>query len=294
VRVEEKQIITAVGVAGHAGMPVPPPSTPMPPGPASLDLVTLGGEESANGTEGQSLDVVIDRCPDRVLASVTLPIMRTAGVRILAAGLAAEGTRLDVARALAVAGVPRPTCLVAFSEESGVEAANRIGYPSTLLPLAPGSETTAMLDQDTADAVIEHRVVLGKGPASVVLIQQGAPRDDERTIVHVVGGRAIAVDGNVTEVGAVAIAEHAARVVGASIVAVELVRLAGKIVVWDLHPVADFRKARLTGEQTIGEAIAELAIAGDDIIESVQSSASRLSNRLVRDAEVRHDVVLSA
>ncbi|CAN0469669.1 unnamed protein product, partial [Phaeothamnion confervicola] len=82
--------------------------------------------------------------------------------------------------------------LIAFSEESGIEAARRIGFPATLMPLTPGESGTTLHDEDTADAVIEHRVVLGTDSEAIVLIQAGAPAATERTTIHVVGGRAIA------------------------------------------------------------------------------------------------------
>lgn len=292
VRVEEKQIIAAVGVAGGAGMPVPPPSTPLPPGPASLDLATLGVDSV--GETVPSLEAVIDRCQSRTIAAITLPILRAAGIRVLDAGIAAAGSRLDVARVLALAGIPRPASLIGFSEESGNAAAAQLGYPSTLLPLLPGSATTSLLDADTADAVIEHRIVLGTASEALVLMQAGAPGEGERTRVHVVGGRAIAFEGAAVGGDALAMAEAAAHAVGASLVTVELAHAGGETVVWDLHPVADFRRAQNLGEQSVASAIAGLVTEASLSANGAERHLGEVPPRAIWNAEVRHGVVLSA
>ncbi len=263
VRVEEKQIIAAIGEAGFVAVPVPPASAPLPPGPASPEFAMLG--ETLNAKTGemlrQSVQVIVDRAVNRSVAAATLPLVRLGGIRTIDAGVAATGTRLQVAAALAVAGVPRPASLIGFSEASSNAAVTSLGYPSTLLGLTPGSSTTDLHDADTADAVIEHRVVLGDDSEAIILLQAGAPRDDQRSLVHVVDGRAIALSGiDVTDDG-LAIAEQVARVLQAPMVTVELAHTEGGLVVWDVFPVSDFRQARLLGDQSVAEAIAKAAIA---------------------------------
>lgn len=308
VRVEEKQIIAAVGVAGAAGMPVPPPSTPLPPGPASLDLATLGiATVSTSSTDDvvidSTLSALIDRCQNRTIAAISLPILRASGITVLDAGLAADRNRLDVARVLATAGIARPETLIAFSEDSGIEAARRIGFPATLMPLTPGVSGTTLHDEDTADAVIEHRVVLGSDAEAIVLIQSGAPALAERTTVHVVGGKAIAFDGVAPDATAIALAEEAARVIGAGIAGIEIATVGGHQVVWDVQPVAEFRQATLLGGESMADAIARVALdtrAATARIGALGATvnaihAGRLTNgRWDAEREALHDVVLSA
>lgn len=298
VRVEEKQIIAAVGMAGAVGLCVPPPSTAMPPGPAMLDFASLGIDHAAAVVEtpglDRSLSAVIDRCQNRTIAAVALPILRASGILVLDAGMVAERSRLDVARALNAAGIPRPNCMVGFSEESGVAAARAVGFPSTLLPLTAGSTTTSLLDSDTAEAVIEHRVVLGRSTETIVLIQAGSPSAAERTLVHVVGGRAVAIEN--ASVGAVGLkmAEQAADAVGASIISVELAMLDGTLVVWDLHPVGDFRLATVLGTQSVAEAIVDLAMNGIRSASFAQRNPKGVVPRSSWDVEERHGVALTA
>ena len=260
VRMEEKQIITALGDAGAVAMPIPPASMPLPPCPALQHLAALGNGSEQFGDEGSVPRVIIDRAANRAVATSMLPILKCAHVDIIDAGLAATGSRLDVAAALTRAGLPRPASLVAFSEHSGVEAAATVGYPATLLPMTPGSAPTIMLDSDTAEAVIEHRIVLGEESEAVVLIQAGAPDANSGVRLHVVDGVAIAFDGTRPTAEAVDLAQRAADAIDASLISIDIATVAGQTVVWDVLPVADFRKSTTLGDTPVSEAIATLAM----------------------------------
>jgi glutathione synthase/RimK-type ligase-like ATP-grasp enzyme len=255
VRVEEKQLIETIGAAGFVAVPVPPASVPLPPGPASSGGSMLGDLLGAavNGQHG-TIEAVIDRAANRSVAAATLSLLRAAGITTFDAGIAATGTRLDVAAALTAAGLARPTSLVGFSEETSIAAANRLGFPAVMLGLQSGSSATVLHDADTADAVIEHRVVLGTPDEAVVLIQAGNP--EQRSVVHVVGGRAIAYDGARPGFRTISIAETAAEILGASLVSVEVAMTHEGLVVWDVKPVAEFRHAQQLGELSVAEAVA--------------------------------------
>jgi [lysine-biosynthesis-protein LysW]--L-2-aminoadipate ligase len=258
VRVEEKQIIGAIGAAGFAAVPVPPASTPLPPGPASSGGSMLGDllGASTNGQQAK-LWALVDRASNRSVASATLPMLRAAGVAIVDAGMAATGSRIDVASALSAAGVARPATLVGFSEETSMAAASRLGYPAVMLGLQPGSSSTVLHDADTADAVIEHRVVLGNESEAIVLIQAGAPTPEQRSVVHVVGGRAIAFSGAVPGIRTISLAEAAASALRASFVAVDIVLTDEGLVVWDVLPVAEFRQSVQLGDLSVADALAQ-------------------------------------
>jgi hypothetical protein len=135
-----------------------------------------------------------------------------------------------------------------------------VGYPATLLPMIHGTATTVLLDEDTADAVIEHRVVLGTADEAIVLVQAGAPADDAFARFHVVDGEAIAFDGEFLMDGAADLAGRAARAIDAAVVAIDIAIVNGQMVVWDALPVADFRKSTTIGGKTMGQAIAALAL----------------------------------
>ncbi len=267
VRVEEKQIIAALADAGMVAMPVPPASSPLPPGPASAGGATLGSHqrEGDDVTQQHELGLVIDRCRNRHMATAMLPLLKLSGIEVIDAGLAATGTRLEIATAFASASLSRPQAFVGLSEASALGAGARLGYPATLMPQTPGTASTPMLDHDTAEAVIEHRVVLGSHGEAIVLVQAGAPHEDQVGRHHVIGGEVIAVEGVVADGQAQQLASAAAQALGAQCVAVDIASVNGQVVIWDVAPVADFRDVMLTGSRTVGEAIADLARAGREV-----------------------------
>jgi glutathione synthase/RimK-type ligase-like ATP-grasp enzyme len=287
VRVEEKQIIAAAGVAGCLAVPVLPASTPLPPGPASPHQATLGGHRDGADNAGP-VGVLVDRCANRAVAAVTLHLARIGGIRTIDAGVAATGNRIEIASALEAAGIPRPVTLVGFSEESSVDAAARLGFPVTLLGMLPGSTSTALQDADTADAVIEHRVVLGEASEAIVLLQEGAPVSSARTIVHVVGGAAVATSGMPVDATGLLLAERAARALGAGVIAIELAQTASGLIVWDALPVVDFRGAAPVGEISVAEAIARLAAR------ELAAPVVPGNGQVAVVGEVQRDVALSA
>ena len=297
VRVEEKQIIAAAGAAGFVAVPVLPASAPLPPGPASPATAMLGEHYDA-ATDTATVvpvQVLVDRGTNRALAAVSLPLARLNGIRTIDAGLASTGNRVQVATALDLAGIPRPATLIGFSEASAVAGAARLGHPVTLLGLLPGSSTTALHDADTAEAVIEHRVVLGEASEAIVLLQAGAPRPYQRTLVHVVGGTAVATMGAKAGPKSLALAERVANALDASLVAVELADTEDGLVVWDVHPAADFRQATPVGGISVAEAIVRIAIGGAAAESNGSSrSVSPIGARARDVEEARHGVALSA
>lgn len=266
VRVEEKQLIAALTDDGAVAMPVPPAPRPLPPSPtpptAASGIAADYDASSLTGDEDALVALLIDRCQNRAIAEAMRPIWRARGVPVLDAGLAAVGTRLQVVQALAAAGLPRPATLLACSEETALAALERLGYPATLLPLTPGSATAPLYDRDTAEAVVEHRVVLGDAHEAISLFQAGVPGEAQRLTVHVVDGQAIAVDegGGEVRTDVLALAERGALALDAAVIAVEIVTTPVGPVLWDVHPIAEFRRARSLGEMSLAEAIARLAL----------------------------------
>ncbi len=278
VRVEEKQVLTALGDAGAMGMPVPPASMPLPPRPALHDLSAPDSSETGETTAMPG--VIVDRVTNRQVARPLARILRGAGIDVIDAGLAATRNRQEVATAWEAAGLPRPTTMIGFSEATGVQAANMAGYPATLLPMIHSAGTTVLLDEDTADAVIEHRVVLGTADEAIVLVQASAPSAAELVRVHVVDGEAISWEGEALLDGALSLAVRAANAIDACVVAIDIALVGDRMVVWDALPVADFRKSTPIGATSVGEAIAALAM--------------RRASGAVTGTEVPHVVALSA
>jgi glutathione synthase/RimK-type ligase-like ATP-grasp enzyme len=178
---------------------------------------------------------------------------------VLCAGIAATGDRLDVASALAAHGLPRPPTALCTSEDAGIAAVAAMWLPATLLPLELKSASIALLDQDTAEAVLEHRAVLGGVEGSLALIQAGSPITENLVDVIVVDGAASALETRSSAAvpdQALRLAEQAAQALNADLVAIVIALRSGDPVVWDARPVPDFRDAMPIGDLSVAQAIA--------------------------------------
>ena len=260
VRVEEKQVIAALERAGVCTMPIPPAAMPLPPGPTLRDVQQFVA--AASGNDDALPLVMIDRISNRAVGRIINRLLRQAGVTIVDGGVASRRNRLQVATVWDAAGVPRPASLAAFSESTAVSAAHQLGYPATMLPMLHSSPPVALADSDTAEAVIEHRVVLGTEEEEIVMLQAGATTGATPWYrLHVAGFRAIAVDGSdLPPADAIAVAERAAKAIDAGSIAVDVGYIHDAWVAWDAVPLADFRNATLLDTTTVADAIAAHAL----------------------------------
>jgi len=249
-RIEENALMAALAQAGIVSALFPPADEPLPVGPMS---------PSPTGRPFPVPQIVVDRHPTRQIARAVLATCSALGVPVLCAGIAATGDRLDVASALAAHDLPRPLTALCTSEDAGIEAVTAMGLPATLLPLELKSAPITLLDRDAAEAVLEHRAVLGGVEGSLGLIQAGSPGTENLANVIVVDGAASALE-TMTDTPvpdhALRLAEHAARALNAELVAIVIALGTGDSVVWDARPVPEFRDAMPIGDLTVAQAIA--------------------------------------
>ncbi len=288
VRLEEKRLITALGSLGVDVKPLPPSDAPLPIQPLSANAA--GGDLT-----GELMRVVIDRLQERSTASVWLPYWRQPGREVIDAGVAATLDRLSIARLLAEAGLPRPETALVFSEASGLNAIALFEGRGTLLPLRTGSRELPLHDQETAEAVLEHRSVLGDAPDSISLIQQGVASTGNRVDVIVVDGIATAIDGSVADGMSLSqvtsLAEETARLLGSRLIGVTIAGIDGRQVVWDVDPVPPFRNAHPIDGKSVELAVAELTVRLSELPASKGSGATLGS---VHREESGDHVILSA
>ena len=249
-RVEENALMAALAEAGIVSALFPPADEPLPVGPMS---------PSPTGRPFPVPQIVVDRHPTRQIARAVLATCDALRVPALCAGIAAVGDRLDVASALAAHGLPRPMTALCTSEAAALEAVAAMGLPATLLPLDLKSKPIPLLDRDAAEAVLEHRAVLGSVAGSLGLIQAGSPGAENLAKVIVVDGTASAVEaafGTTVPDLTLRLAEAAAHALNADLMAVTITMGLGDPVVWDAHPVPDFRAATPVADLTVAQAIA--------------------------------------
>jgi glutathione synthase/RimK-type ligase-like ATP-grasp enzyme len=236
-RVEEKALMAALAEAGIVSALFPPADEPLPVGPSPV---------APCGNQFPVPQIVIDRHPNRQIARAVLSACRALGVPALSAGLAATGDRLDVASVLERAGLPRPRTALCTSEDAALQAVRALGLPATLLPLDLQSSGITLLDEDAAEAILEHRAVLGGTGQSLNLVQAGAPLASELVSVMVIDGVAwTAQNGHEAAANSSVrrLAEEAALALNADLIAITLFVRGDEILIWDVTPVPEFRHA---------------------------------------------------
>jgi len=254
VRVEEKRLIAALEQIGVEGRMLPPMDSPLPLGPRSV--------ETGCGALGQQ-GIVIDRLIDRSAAAVLVPLWRAFGSTIVGSGAATTLDRLAIARLLSNAGLPRPETALILSEAAGLEAIERFGGQATLLPLRDGSRELPLHDRQIAEAVLEHREVLGETGDSIALMQRGVVSIANRVEVVVVDGRAVGMNGALAAGPvdeALRLAEATARLLEATLIGVTVAVTGDRLVIWDIESVPQFRAATAIGDGNVAEAIADLVL----------------------------------
>jgi [lysine-biosynthesis-protein LysW]--L-2-aminoadipate ligase len=141
-------------------------------------------------------DVVLERCIQHSRALYMLKILNDAGVPTVNTYQVAVtcGDKFLTTQALIEQGVPTPGCLLAFTPESALAAMERLGFPVVLKPVVGswGRMVSKINDRDAAEAILEHRDVLGSYQHSIFYIQEyiDKPGRDIRTFV--VGDECIA------------------------------------------------------------------------------------------------------
>ncbi|MEI7642996.1 MAG: lysine biosynthesis protein LysX [Chloroflexales bacterium] len=134
-------------------------------------------------------DVVLERCIQHSRALYMLKIFSDAGVPTVNTYHVAStcGDKFLTTQALVHAGVPTPANLLAFTPESALEAIEQLGYPVVLKPVVGswGRMVSKINDRDAAEAVLEHRDVLGNYQHSIFYIQEliNKPGRDIRSFV---------------------------------------------------------------------------------------------------------------
>ncbi len=154
--------------------------------------ITQGGNE---GIDYKAYDVVAERCINHSRALYSLRILNDRGVSTVNTAQVADtcGNKLQTTSALTAAGVPSPRTLIAYSTESALEAIEDIGYPVVLKPAVGswGRLLSKLNDREAAEAVLEHKQVLGTYHHSIYYIQEYIDKPQRDIRAFVVGDETI-------------------------------------------------------------------------------------------------------
>jgi len=136
-----------------------------------------------------NFDAVLERSISYSRGLNTMHILNSWGIPTVNSAKVAEacGNKLITSAFLAQAGVPQPRNMIAFTPTSAIEAIEEMGYPVVLKPVVGswGRLLAKINDHDAAEALLEHKTVLGSYQHSIFYIQEfiKKPGRDIRAVV---------------------------------------------------------------------------------------------------------------
>ena len=211
-------------------------------------------------------DVILERCISHARAMAALCILNDWKVKTVNTYRVAAtcGSKLETTSALIRHGIPSPRTLVAFTPQSALEAIETIGYPAVLKPAVGswGRLLCKVNDREAAEAILEHKKVLGSYHHSIFYIQEYVDKPQRDIRSFVVGDETICAiyrysDHWITNTARGGRAENcpvtpeidrlslaAAEAVGGGVVAVDILETGeGRMLVNEVNYTMEFRNS---------------------------------------------------
>jgi len=210
-------------------------------------------------------DVVIERCINHSRAVPALKIFNDFGIPTVNTYEVAEvcGSKFLTTQALIKTRVPTPKCYMAFTPESALAAMDELGFPCVIKPNTGswGRLISKINDRDAAEAILEHKQILGSYHHSIFYIQEYVEKRGRDIRSFVVGDRCIAAvyrysphwitntaRGGKTENCPITDEVHdlsvrAAKAVGGGVVAIDLFETPAGLSVNEVNYTMEFRNS---------------------------------------------------
>jgi [lysine-biosynthesis-protein LysW]--L-2-aminoadipate ligase len=246
--------------------------------------VTAGPDQLApSGIAWSDYDLVMERAVSTSRGLYALALLNSWGINTInryeTAAICADKLRTSIA--LAQANVPQPQTRVAFTPESAIEALEQMGYPAVLKPVTGswGRLLARVNDQETAEAIIEHRETLGDYNYHVYYAQQYIDKPGRDIRAFVVGDQTICAIyrtsahwiTNTARGGAASncpvtpeindLCIRAAQAVGGGILAIDLLEAPdGQLLVNEINHTMEYRNSSAPTGVNIPVAVATYAL----------------------------------
>ena len=235
------------------------------------------------GKEKFDYDVLVERSINHSRALHALILFESNGITCVNTSHVALtcGDKLLTSRALATHKVPQPEVRIAFTEESAIEAIEKMGYPVVIKPAVGswGRLLAKINDRDAAEALLEHKKILGSYHHSIFYIQKYVEKmgRDIRSFVvddHCIaaiyresphwitntarGGKAIncPVTDEIADISV-----RAAKAVGGGVVAIDLFETEDGLLVNEVNYTMEFKNSIDTTGVNIPAHIVDFVIA---------------------------------
>src|SRR2546429_1998666 len=144
----------------------------------------------------QQYDVILERSINHSRALYALQILNDWGIKTINTAHVARicGDKFLTSQALIKHHVPVPRNMMAFTPESALEAIETLGYPIVLKPCVGswGRLVAKINDRQAAEAILEHKQILGSYHHSIYYIQEYIQKPGRDIRSFVVGDETIA------------------------------------------------------------------------------------------------------
>jgi len=211
-------------------------------------------------------DVILERCINHSRALYALELLNAWGIRTVNTAEVAYtcGNKFSTTKALIQHGVPTPRTMLAFTPESALQAIETLGYPVVLKPAIGswGRLLSKVNDREAAEAILEHKRILGSYHHSIFYIQEYIEKPQRDIRSFVVGDETIAAiyrhsphwitntarGGKATNCPVTpeidALSRAAARAVGGGVVAIDILEAPdGRLLVNEVNYTMEFRNS---------------------------------------------------
>jgi [lysine-biosynthesis-protein LysW]---L-2-aminoadipate ligase len=211
------------------------------------------------------VDVVLERCIQHGTALYALSVLDAWCIPTVNTYETAEicGNKLLTTMRLVRNKVPAPATRVAFTPESALEAVEQIGYPAVMKPLIGswGRLVSKVNDRESAEAIVEHKDVLGNYLHSIYYVQEYVAKPGRDIRAFVVGDETICAiyrysEHWITNTARGGRAENcpvtpelndlcvrAAKAVGGGVVAIDVLERDGELLVNEVNYTMEFRNS---------------------------------------------------
>ena len=251
-----------------------------------VNLVMIDDRKLISDLESApSVDILLERSINHSRSMYGLRLLEASGVHCINSAEVAKicGDKILTSVALKEAGVRQPPVRVAFTEESALEAIEELGYPVVLKPAVGswGRLLSKVNDRESAEAILEHKVLLGSYHHSIFYIQKFVEKKGRDIRSFVVGDECIAAiyrssDHWITNTarGASAagcevttkiadISLAAANAVGGGVLAVDLFENDGNFSVNEVNYTMEFRNSIETTGVNIPARVVDFTLGVD-------------------------------
>jgi [lysine-biosynthesis-protein LysW]---L-2-aminoadipate ligase len=197
VRYEEKLIFAALDRHGASYVHVDPRRLIADPDGTWTGTADPSGVTEPSGVtvRFEAFEVALNREISQSRGYYASLLLEARGVRTVNRSevIGVCGDKLRTSVRLAAAGVRTPRTSVALTPESGIEAAERLGYPVVVKPLTGswGRLGALLRDRIEAQSVLEHRAALPNPQQHIVYLQEFIKKPDRDIRVLVAGDRVV-------------------------------------------------------------------------------------------------------